>query len=362
MRNKVWLLALTLLVVYSGRVSGNDSHFRSALVAQQVNKKVVTGVVSDDMGPVIGATVSVKGTTNGVVTDLDGNFKLTVPVGATLVISFIGYEDKEIVYKGEPQLNVKLSENVTALEEVQVIAYGSAKKVTITGALSSVKSDEIMKSPVGSIANALSGKVPGLSSVQSSGQPGADDATIYVRGVGSLSTNLSSPLCLVDGVERSFSQLDPNEVEDITVLKDASATAVFGVRGANGVILVTTKRGSEGKAKVSFSTSAALQLPTRIPDFANSYDYANAFNNAQLRDGVLEENLTFTPEMLEAFRTHSNPIMYSDTDWTDMLIKNSAWQTQHNFNISGGSKRVKYFASLGIYTQDGLFNMFDTGD
>ena len=120
------------------------------------------------MGPVIGATVSVKGTTNGVVTDLDGNFKLTVPVGATLVISFIGYEDKEIVYKGEPQLNVKLSENVTALEEVQVIAYGSAKKVTITGALSSVKSDEIMKSPVGSIANALSGKVPGLSSVQSS--------------------------------------------------------------------------------------------------------------------------------------------------------------------------------------------------
>ena len=139
MRNKVWLLALTLLVVYSGRVLGNDSHFRSALVAQQVNKKVVTGVVSDDMGPVIGATVSVKGTTNGVVTDLDGNFKLTVPVGATLVISFIGYEDKELVYKGEPQLNVKLSENVTALEEVQVIAYGSAKKVTITGALSSEK-------------------------------------------------------------------------------------------------------------------------------------------------------------------------------------------------------------------------------
>ena len=137
---------------------------------------------------------------------------------------------------------------------------------------------------------------------------------------------------------------------------------MFGVRGANGVILETSKRGSDGKAKVSFSTSAALQLPTRIPDFANSYDYANAFNNAQLRDGVLEENLTFTPEMLEAFRTHSNPIMYSDTDWTDMLIKNSAWQTQHNFNISGGSKRVKYFASLGIYTQDGLFNMFDTGD
>ena len=360
MRNKVWLLALALLVVHSGRAWGDENHSRSTAITQQAKTKVVKGVVLDDMGPVIGATVFVKGTQNGMATNLDGEFSLTVPVGATIVVSFIGYEDKEVVYKGEPELKIMLTENVTTLEEVQVIAYGTTKKVTVTGALSSMKSDEIMKSPVGSIANALSGKIPGLSSVQSSGQPGADDATIYVRGVGSLTEGLSAPLMLVDGVERSFYQLDPNEIEDITVLKDASATAVFGVRGANGVVLVTTKRGQEGKAKISFSTSMALQLPTRIPEFANSYDYATTYNNAQLRDGVTEENLAFSPEMLEAFRTHSNPLIYSDTDWTDMLIRKTAVQTQHNFNISGGSKRVRYFASLGVFTQDGLFKTFDT--
>ena len=259
MRNKVWLLALALLVVHSGRAWGDENHSRSTAITQQAKTKVVKGVVLDDMGPVIGATVFVKGTQNGMATNLDGEFSLTVPVGATIVVSFIGYEDKEVVYKGEPELKIMLTENVTTLEEVQVIAYGTTKKVTVTGALSSMKSDEIMKSPVGSIANALSGKIPGLSSVQSSGQPGADDATIYVRGVGSLTEGLSAPLMLVDGVERSFYQLDPNEIEDITVLKDASATAVFGVRGANGVVLVTTKRGQEGKAKISFSTSMALQ-------------------------------------------------------------------------------------------------------
>lgn len=160
MRNKVWLLALALLVVHSGRAWGDENHSRSTAITQQAKTKVVKGVVLDDMGPVIGATVFVKGTQNGMATNLDGEFSLTVPVGATIVVSFIGYEDKEVVYKGEPELKITLTENVTTLEEVQVIAYGTTKKVTVTGALSSMKSDEIMKSPVGSIANALSGKSP----------------------------------------------------------------------------------------------------------------------------------------------------------------------------------------------------------
>lgn len=362
MRNKILFFTLALLVLHSGRTLGNDAYSRSTAAVQQSKEKVVKGVVSDDMGPIAGATVMIKGTTKGMVTDMDGNFTMSVPVGSTIVVSFIGYQDKEIVYKGEAKLDIRLSEDVTALDEVQIIAYGATKKVTVTGAMSSVKSEEILKSPVGNMANALTGKVPGLSSVQTNGQPGADGATIYIRGVGSLTEGLSSPLCLVDGVERSFTQIDPNEVEDITVLKDASATAVFGVRGANGVILVTTKRGQQGKAKVNFSTSAAIQMPTRIPEFANSYDYAVAYNAAQRRDGVTEENLAFTPEMIEAFRTHSDPLIYPDTDWTDMLIKNSAWQTQHNFNISGGSERVRYFASLGVFTQNGLFETFDTDD
>lgn len=359
MRNKIWLLTLVLLVVHFGEALGNDNESRSTTAMQQTReKKVVSGVVSDDMGPIIGATVFVKGTQTGVVTNLNGEFKLAVPVGATIVVSFIGYADKEIVYKGESKLDVSLSESATELEEVQVIAYGATKKVTITGAISSIGTSDILKTPSGSITNTLAGKITGLSSVQSTGQPGADDATLYVRGVGSLTEGLSSPLILVDGVERSFSQLDPNEIDDITVLKDASATAVFGVRGANGVILVTTKRGQQGKAQVSFSTSYALQMPMRIPEFANSYEYASTYNQAQIADGVPEESLVFKPEIIEAFRTRSNPLAYPDTDWANMLIKNTALQTQHNFTISGGSDVVRYFASLGVFTQDGLFNTF----
>lgn len=362
MKNKLWLFIFAFLAVCPGRSFGNSNRSEAVSVTQQDKERVVTGEVIDDQGPIIGATVRVKGTQNGKITDVDGKFTLSVPIGATIVVSYVGYNDKEIVYKGESKLKITMSESSTLLQEVQVVAYGTTKKVTVTGALSSVKSDEIMKSPVGSIANALSGKVPGLSSVQSSGQPGADDATLYVRGVGSLSTGLSTPLCLVDGVERSFTQLDPNEVEDITVLKDASATAVFGVRGANGVILVTTKRGQAGKAKISFSTSAGLQMPTNIPDFANSYDYATTYNAAQRRDGVAEDKLMFTEEMLEGFRTHSNPILYPDTDWRDLLIKDLAWQSQHNLSISGGSDRVRYFASLGVFTQKGQFETYHEND
>lgn len=360
MRNKTWLVVLALLVMHFGRAFGNDVHSQATAVTQQAKEKLVVGTVSDDMGPVIGATVFVKGTQNGVITDMDGKFKLKLRKGDRIVVSFIGYKDKEIVYNGEPELKISLSEDITSLQEVQVIAYGTTKKVTITGAISSVNADEILKTPVGSITNALTGKVTGLSSVQSSGQPGADDATLYVRGVGSLSEGLSSPLILVDGVERSFGQLDPNEVEDITVLKDASATAVFGVRGANGVILVTTRRGKEGKTKMSFSTSFGLQMPTRIPEFANSYEYASVYNQAQLASGIKEEDLAFGPDVLEGFKTRSNPLAYPDVDWTDLLIKKSALQTQHNFTISGGAKAVRFFASLGVFTQDGLFKTYET--
>lgn len=356
----MWLLAAGLCFVQTAFSSGVDLNNppMSHEIAQQKKVTEVSGVVTDAMGPVIGATVTVKGTSTGVITDLEGRFILKLPVGSTIVVSYIGYANKEIVYKGEKNLKISLDENVQELQEVQVIAYGAQKKVTITGALSSIGNDELLKSPVASMANALTGKVTGLASVQGSGQPGADDATLYVRGVGSLSADLSRPLMLVDGVERSFFQLDPNEVESITVLKDASATAVFGVRGANGVILVTTRRGVSGKTRVNFTTTYAWQMPSRVPEFAGSYEYAEAYVKAQRHDGVAEGQLAFKDDVIEKFRTNSDPIRYPNTDWTDMLIKNAALQTQHNFNISGGSERVKYFASLGAFTQDGLFKTF----
>ncbi|MCI6551841.1 MAG: TonB-dependent receptor [Prevotella sp.] len=353
-QSSIFLLLLGSLPFSSVYASGYVVHG----VSQQDKLIDVQGTVLDDTGSIVGASVKIVGSKTGTVTDINGVFHLKVPTGAKLEISNVGYETKVIVFKGERNLQVRLHETAVALDDVQVIAYGTTRKVTVTGALSSVNSQELLKSPVASMSNALTGKISGLSSVQSSGQPGADNAQLFIRGVGSLSTSLSRPLILVDGVERSFTQIDPNEVDNVTVLKDASATAVFGVRGANGVILVTTKRGSKNKPRVSFSSSVGVQMPSRVPEFANSYEWASEFNKAQRHDGVADNMLAFTEDDLEKFRTHSSPLTHPDVNWTEMMIRNAAVQSQHNLNISGGTDRVKYFASLGVFSQEGLFKVF----
>ena len=319
----------------------------------------VSGGVKDDTGePVIGAGVLVKGTTLGTITDIDGHFSFRADdLNGVLVVSFVGMETQEIPMKGKGTFDIVLKSSNTLLEEVQVVAYGAQKKVTLTGSISSVNTDELLKVPTASIGNMLSGVLSGVSSIQSSGQPGGDDPDVFIRGISTLNTMNAKPLYLVDGVERSFFQMDPNEVENITILKDASSTAVFGVRGANGVIIVTTKRGKEGKAKINASFSYGIQTPTRMPEFVNSYDYATFLNEAYTNDG---KDPKFTPEAVEAFRTHSNPIIYPDTDWMELLFKSSAPQTQGNVNISGGTERVRYFISMGMLDQKGFFKNHDT--
>lgn len=319
----------------------------------------VSGVVKDDTGePVIGAGVLVKGTTLGTITDIDGHFSFRADdLNGVLVVSFVGMETQEIPMKGKGTFDIVLKSSNTLLEEVQVVAYGAQKKVTLTGSISSVNTDELLKVPTASIGNMLSGVLSGVSSIQSSGQPGGDDPDVFIRGISTLNTMNAKLLYLVDGVERSFFQIDPNEVENITILKDASSTAVFGVRGANGVIIVTTKRGKEGKAKINASFSYGIQTPTRMPEFVNSYDYATFLNEAYTNDG---KDPKFTPEAVEAFRTHSNPIIYPDTDWMELLFKSSAPQTQGNVNISGGTERVRYFISMGMLDQKGFFKNHDT--
>lgn len=324
-------------------------------------KREIKGKVTDKDGAGIpGASVLIKGTTTGTITDSEGNFSLILPADAkALVFSFVGMKRTEVPIGNKSFINVMMKEESVGLGEVVAIAYGKQSKMTITGAVSSVSGDDLLKTPTGSLSNALSGAITGLSSVQYSGEPGADDAEIFIRGVTTL--NSSAPLIEVDGVEREFSQIDPNEIASITVLKDASATAVFGVRGANGVILITTKRGKEGKAKISFSTSAGIQSPTKQLKFANSYQYATFYNEAQANDGVDPSSFKFQPNVLDAFRTHSDPITYPDMDWMNYLLKKGALQTQHNINISGGVEKLRYFVSLGAYTQEGLFKTFDAG-
>ena len=323
-----------------------------AVSAQNIN---VHGIITDETGEtMIGVSVLVKGTSTGVVTDINGHFSLSVPKNSVLSISYIGYKSQEISINGAKKLNIEMEPEAQNLDEVVVVAYGQQKKVSVTGSMSSINNEALLKSPSASLGNAISGKLPGLSTVQYSGLPGADDPVILIRGQSSF--NGSSPLILVDGVERSFTQIDPNEVADITVLKDASATAVYGVRGANGVILVTTKRGEVGRTKVSASTSWGVQSVTNFIDMANSYTYATAYNNARISDG---NQPAFQPAIIDHFKNHDNPLLYPDIDWIDYVMKDRALQSQHNISVSGGNQVARYFVSAGFLDQDGLFRTFD---
>lgn len=302
-----------------------------------------------------GANVSVKGTTIGTITNYDGNYSIVVPSKkSVLVISFMGYITQEIVVGDRKTINVNLKEDAQSLDEVVVIAYGNQDKGLVTSAISSISNKELIKSPVASVTNVLAGAMPGVSSIQSSGQPGKDAADIYVRGSGSLNNSMSKPLILVDGVEREFSQIDPNEIESISVLKDASSTAVFGVRGANGVVLVTTRRGKSGKPQISVSTSLGLQQPISLVEQTGSYEFARFWNMKQNMDGITDKKLYFTPEQVEAYRTGSDPIMYPSMDWKKYIFNDVYLQSKNNINISGGSDDVKYFISIGYLYQNGL--------
>lgn len=336
------LLCMTLLIV-------------SVAYSQQT--KTISGTVTDQSkSPLIGVTVLAG--TAGTTTNLKGDYSIKVASNVdSIKVSYIGYKTQTIAIGVRATINVELQDDALDVEAIQIVAYGAKEKVTITGAISSMSGADVLKSPNASITNALAGSITGVSTVQSVGQPGMEDAQIFIRGTGSLSDANSSPLILVDGVERSFSQLDPNEVADITVLKDASATAVFGVRGANGVLLVTTKRGVVGKPKISLSSTMSLQSPIKINEMADSYTYVLGFNELSRNDGNIRGS--FPESIMEAYRTGSDPIMYPNTNWYDYCFKDNYMQSQNNINISGGTERVKYFVSLGYLTQDGLLKTFD---
>lgn len=322
-----------------------------ALYAQET---VVNGTVVDENNePLIGATIMVEKTTNGTSADLDGNFTIKCKPGAKLVISYVGYQTANVAAKDG--MRVVLKESSEMLDAVEVVAYGVQKKVTMTGAVSSIKSDDLTRTPVSSVNNVLAGQLSGVSTVQYSGEPGSDAAEIFVRGKATWAD--AKPLIQVDGVERDMWDIDPNEIESISVLKDASATAVFGVRGANGVVLVTTKRGKEGKAKIDVSLNFSAQMPTKLIEMANSVEYANFYNYTNLSDGV---GPTFSDDVIARFTSdkYSDQLRFPNQRWTDYIFKDATLQQQHNVNISGGNKKVRYFISAGFFSQDGIFNQF----
>ena len=324
--------------------------------AQAQKGITVTGTVVDADGlPVIGAGVTLKGTTTGVAADADGNFTLVVPgETAVLEVSALGYVTEEVKVGKQQHFTIVLRDDTQSIEATVVVAYGTQTKATVTGALATIDNKALVKAPVADVTNVLAGQMPGVATVQESGQPGEDYAKIYIRGASSLSDSNSTPLILVDGVERPLNTVDPNEIESLSILKDAASTAVFGVRGANGVIIVTTKRGDAGKPKITVSSITGIQVPMSYIRQASSYDFARYYNVYQWNDGREDANLYFKPEAIEAYRTGSDPIMFPNTQWTELMFRKAFMQTKNNVNISGGSDKVRYFVSMGYMYQNGL--------
>ncbi len=358
--------------------------------------RIIKGSVRNQKNePISGASVFNYALSKGVATNEAGEFSIeVVSAKDSIVVTAIGFKEKYFLAENRQQLALilEIDELKQDLEQVVIVGYGQQKKESVTAAISTLSAEELVQSPVANISNALAGRLSGLTAIQSSGKPGADASTLYIRGVGTY-TDQTAPLIMIDGVARdSYNDIDPYEIETISLLKDASATAVYGVRGANGVILITTKRGKEGAPRISLSAQTAQSEFTRKPNFVNSYEYAMLQNEKSFQsywinhakdpdiqtwndflvkreaNWVREASIYYTPEQLMYYKNahtptlengdrnpYYNPYFYPDVDWTKLIFKNFAPQSQANANITGGTGSLKYFLSLGYLTQGGLF-------
>lgn len=312
--------------------------------------RIVSGIVLNEQGePILGATILEKGTGNGTMTDAEGKFSLEIEEHSTLRISYTGFLPQEIEVGEQRDLSITLSADLQGLDEVVVVGYGTQKKATLTGSVVSVKGDEIVKSPAANIAQSLAGRLPGVTINSRSGEPGRDDPSILIRGRGT--TGATNPLVIVDGIERGgLGQINPNDIESISVLKDASA-AIYGSRAANGVILITTKRGVSGKPSISLSFNQGFSQPTRNPKMADAYTFAKISNNIEIDEG---REAIHSDQELEKYRDGSDP-NYPSTDWYPYLVRTAAPQHRSNATVSGGGDRSKYFFSFGELSQSGQY-------
>lgn len=319
----------------------------------------ISGKVTDDTGEVLpGASVLLKGTDNGTITDIEGNYTISIPneEDATLVFSFVGYLSQEVQVGNQTSIDVTLQPDVQSLEEVVVVGYGTQKKTTLTGSVSEVEGEALVKSPQPNLSNSLAGRFSGVIANNRGGEPGYDGSSYSIRGLATTGNN--NVLVVVDGVPGQIGgleRLNPNDIESVTVLKDASA-AIYGSRAANGVILVTTKKGTVGKPTVSYSFNQGFSSPTRLPDLADAATYAQIRNEIAYYnnpDGGL--NQIYTDQEIQQFATGADPLLYPNTDWQAATLKKVALQNQHSLTINGGTENVRYFVSLGKIFQDGLY-------
>ncbi len=335
------------LTQYSYGAMDDDLSFSGTMFQQSYQGKIVDANGS----ALVDVTIVNHRTQTTVKSDNEGRYSILANQGDTLSFSMIGYQSTTLVTGESTVENLVLEAQNDELEEVVVVAYGTQKKETVTGAIASIKTKEIKQSPAANLAVSLAGRLPGLTSIQRSGQPGRDITQLFIRGQGTV--NAQSPIVLVDGIERDLTYIDPNEVESVTILKDASSTAIFGVRGANGVILVTTKRGSSEIPEINLTSEFGAQDFPRFITPVDAYDFATLKNLALANDGLPAE---YTQDALDRYKDQSDPLRYPNTNWRDLLVKDFSHQQRYNLNISGLGKMVKYFVNAGYLKQGGQFN------
>ncbi|MEN7551736.1 SusC/RagA family TonB-linked outer membrane protein [Rapidithrix thailandica] len=316
----------------------------------------ISGKVTDEGGePLPGVNILVKQTTIGTVTDIDGNYRLSVPEDATtLVFSSVGYMSKEVEINHRKVIDMVMDTDTKTLDEIVVVGYGTQRKVNLTGAVSTVNTEELEGQPAINVASSLQGRMPGVYITQSSGLPGREGVDILIRGVGTM--NNSNPMILIDGLESTqaaLSAINPNDIENLSVLKDAAAASIYGTRAANGVILVTTKRG-KGKPTISYNASFGVQKATRLPDHVSSADYARLLNEANINEGKAP---IYTDDEIRKFETGEDPFNYPNTDWVDLMFSKAGFYHNHDVSLSGGSDMSKYRISLEYLDQDGIMEV-----
>lgn len=343
---------VSMLLFFGGMSIGmtnafNTSEVSDVRIVQQ--NSVCKGVINDASGAgIIGASVLVKGSTNGTITNMDGDFTLNgVKKGDVIIVSYMGYKTQEVKWDGTP-IHLILKEDTEVLDEIVVVGYGVQKKVNLSGSVASIDSKELQNRPIQNLTNGLQGLMPGVTITGTNGAPGMDNGSIRVRGTGTLNT--ASPYILIDGVESgTLNAVDPNDIESISVLKDAASAAIYGSKASNGVILITTKRGKSSKPQISYSGYVSFQNATNMVDRLSSAEYASMYNDVLVAEGKTPR---FDEEEMQKFRDGTDPD-YPNTDWYDLAYKTGILH-RHNININGGTENVKYMASVGYLNQTGV--------
>ena len=328
---------------------------RSVATAAATPRKItrITGVVRDQNNdPLIGVTIRIKARPNiGTATDINGKYLLDVYPDEVLEFSYVGYKSQDVSVAGQEIVDVVMLQNDAILDAVEVVGYGVQKKISVIGSQQTIATKEL-KVPVANLTQGLAGRVSGLVSVQRTSEPGFDDANIYIRGISTLTASMSAPLTLVDGVPRSFSNVDPEDIESFSILKDASATAVYGVRGANGVIIINTKSGLKGRPKFSVRYTEGLTKPTKITDFADGATYMEMSNEASLTRGG---GKLYSQEIIDKTRRGEDPYLYPDVDWMKQILRNFSRNRSANVNVQGGSDKAVYYIGLAYYDENGMY-------